>query len=77
MTTATWVIIIGLAIIAEIIITYYLFRWIFSVKRQLWNQRQTINVLIRIAKKLGIDEYDEQLQDIGMRNNNPNNSQLK
>lgn len=34
-------------------ISYFLFRWIFSVKRQLWNQQATIKLLIMLVEKQG------------------------
>lgn len=36
-------------------IAYFLFRWIFEVKKQLWNQKQMVKLLCIIAKKLGED----------------------
>lgn len=70
-------IIIGVfALIFLIAIIYYFYRWIFSIKRQLWNQKQQINLLVRIAEKLGVDENDDQLQSIKELNNNSDNSKL-
>lgn len=77
MELSTIIIIIGISIVIWLIVSYYFLRWIFSIKRQLWNQKQTINILIRIAEKLGIDEYDSQLRDIHYKNNNPDDSPLK
>jgi hypothetical protein len=52
--TSTLVIYILLAIVVLLAISYFLFRWIFSMKRQLWNQRQQITLLIKIAEKIGV-----------------------
>lgn len=57
-------------------ILYYLLRFIFDVKRQLWNQKQQINILIKIATKLGVDENDDQLLDIKHKNNMKSNDNL-
>jgi hypothetical protein len=60
----------GLIILVVLIVVYYyLARWVFSIKRQLWNQQQQINLLIRIAQKLGVSENDDQIADIRERNN--------
>ncbi len=42
-----------ISIIVWLVISFYFFRWTFSVKRQLWNQRQMIYILIKMAEKLG------------------------
>jgi len=47
-----------IGIIVLLGIAYYFYRWIFSIKRQLWNQKQQINLLIKIAEKLGVDPDD-------------------
>ncbi len=52
--TSTLVIYVMLAIVVLLAISYFLFRWIFSMKRQLWNQRQQITLLIKIAEKIGV-----------------------
>lgn len=49
--------IIGL--ILAIVVMYNLYRWIFSVKRQLWNQKMQIELLIIIAEKLGADTNND------------------
>lgn len=67
-----WV--VGIAV--SIGIAYFFTRWVFSIKRQLWNQKQQINLLVRIAKKLGVDENDEQLKAIIESNNNPSDENL-
>lgn len=48
--------VIALAIL--ITAAYFGYRWIFSINRQLWNQRQQISLLIKIAEKLGVSEDD-------------------
>lgn len=59
-------------------IAYYFWRWIFSIKRQLWNQKQQINLLIKIAEKLGASEdYDGEFQRIKDHNNFGKDSELK
>lgn len=55
-----------IAIVAFIItmaICYYIFRWIFSIKRQLWNQRQIIMLLSAIALKLA-PEHEKDIEEI-------------
>lgn len=58
---------LGLAI--GLLTTYSLWRWIFSIKRQLWNQQQQINLLLKIAEKLGVDPFET--ATIKYENNNP------
>jgi hypothetical protein len=59
-------------------IAYYLYRWIFSIKRQLWNQKQQINLLIKIAEKLGASEdFDGEIKKIKFQNNHSKDSELK
>jgi hypothetical protein len=62
---------IALAVIfgtgAIITISYFVTRWIFDIKKQLWNQKQQINLLVMIAEKLGADEY--KLKTIHYENN--------
>jgi hypothetical protein len=72
----TWLLIIVAGIALWIVVTYYLLRFVFSIKRQLWNQRQQINILIRIAEKLGVNTDDEQLSNIQTRNNNKDDEQI-
>lgn len=56
----TFLYIFGLAIALIIVLAfcYYFTRWIFSMKRQLWNQKQQIRLLIMIAEKLGVPAQD-------------------
>ena len=51
----------AIAFAAVLASTYYIWRWIFSIKRQLWNQKQQLNVLLKIAEKLGVDPYDKEM----------------
>lgn len=67
---STYAIAIGIGIIAFFAIAYYFYRWIFSINRQLWNQRQQINILLKIAEKLGVDSNDSELMTIRYENNN-------
>lgn len=64
----------AIGLIIFIWILYYFYRWIFSIKRQLWNQRQQLNILIGIAKKLEIDE--DNLNEIYEMNNHGEDSKL-
>lgn len=34
-------------------ISYFWYRFVFSIKRQLWNQKQMLIILIKIAEKSG------------------------
>ena len=61
----------AMAIGVTIVILYFFLRWVFDVKRQLWNQKQQINLLIKIALKLGANENDDQLSTIWDQNNKP------
>ena len=63
-----YIIVGGLAVIVIIAISYYWFRWIFSIKKQLWNQQQQINLLIKIAEKLGVND-DSEVKTIRYLNN--------
>ena len=72
----TYVIIAGIALIIVLAISYYLWRWIFSIKRQLWNQKQQINILLKIAEKLGVDMNGSEVSAINYKNNNSDNSNL-
>jgi len=56
MDTAPLIVIIIVGLALWIAICYFGFRWIFSLKRQLWNQRQTLKLLIMIAEKQGVDK---------------------
>jgi hypothetical protein len=48
---------------AYIIIAYFLFRWIFAVKRQMWNQKEQLLLLSKIAEKLEVDpKYIEDMK---------------
>lgn len=51
--TLLWISLI--ALILGIVVMYFLFRWIFEIQRQLWNQKTTIDILIKIAEKQGVD----------------------
>lgn len=54
METSTWVIVSIVTLVLFITLSYFFFRFIFSMKRQLWNQKQQINLLIMIAEQLGV-----------------------
>lgn len=58
--TSSIVLIAILFLCLWITIAYFFIRWVLSIKRQLWNQKAQINVLIKIAEKLGVpkDEID-------------------
>jgi uncharacterized membrane protein required for colicin V production len=59
----------AIAIGVIIIIFYFFLRWIFEIKKQLWNQKQQINLLILIAMKLVDDESKNQISAIWEENN--------
>ena len=73
----TYIIIFGIGLIIFLSIAYYFYRWIFSIKRQLWNQKQQINLLLKIAEKLGVDMQDSDILTIKYNNNNKDDSALK
>jgi hypothetical protein len=78
MDISNYIAIAVIAIAIFLAIAYYFYRWIFSIKRQLWNQKQQINLLIKIAEKLGASEdYDGEMQAIKFHNNNGKDSELK
>lgn len=64
----TYAIAIGIGIFAFFAIAYYLYRWIFSIERQLWNQKMQIELLIIIAEKLGADTNNEDFQRLKQSN---------
>lgn len=64
----TYAIAIGIGIFAFFAIVYYLYRWIFSIERQLWNQKMQIELLIIIAEKLGADTNNEDFQRLKQSN---------
>lgn len=73
---STVVLVSVLIIIAAIAFTCLLLRWIFKIKRQVWMQKQQINLLIKIAEKLGVSPDDDQLENIRKRNNSPHDEHL-
>lgn len=68
-----YLLVAAVAVSLIIAIYYYLLRWVFSMKRQLWNQKAQINLLIKIAEKLGVQE---ELSDIKARNNSSSDEHL-
>ena len=58
---------VGLLLV--LIIGYYFIRWVFNIKRQLWNQQATITLLLRIAEKQGVTGED--IVQIKEQNNLP------
>ena len=59
----------AMAIGVTIILFYFFLRQIFEIKKQLWNQKQQINLLILIAMKLVDDESKNQISAIWEENN--------
>lgn len=57
-----------IALSVLIVIYYFVTRWIFSIRRQLWNQKQQINLLVKIARQLGVTDVEE-LSMIQEKNN--------
>ena len=55
--------------IVILFLTALFLRWVFSVKRQLWNQKQQINLLVKIAEKLGVPNDDNMEKLSGLNNN--------
>lgn len=53
MSEQAYIFIIIVAIVLFFAISYFWYRFIFSMKRQLWNQKQTLLILIKIAEKSG------------------------
>lgn len=49
----------AILLILLLVISYFWYRFVFSIKRQLWNQKQTLNILIKIAQKSGAITADE------------------
>ena len=45
-----------LASIVGIIITYFIFRWIFSVDKMIFQNKSIINLLMLIARQQGVTE---------------------
>ncbi len=65
---ATYILLFFVAV-AILAINYFFIRWVFDIKKQLWNQKQQINLLIKIAEKLGVDRYNDGLDEIQRKNN--------
>jgi uncharacterized membrane protein YdjX (TVP38/TMEM64 family) len=63
--TLLWISLI--ALLLGIAIMYFLFRWIFEIQRQLWNQKTVIDLLIKIAEKHGVDS--DFLSNVQEKNN--------
>lgn len=67
MEPSTWVIAVAVGAVVTFFIFYFFFTYTFSMRRQLWNQKKQITLLIMIAKKLGCT--GEELETIDVRNN--------
>jgi|GEM_PF-5792146 len=66
---------IGAGLLIGLVAAFYYFnRWVFSMKRQLWNQKQQIRLLIMIAEKLGVPSSETSV--IKEKNDNPNDAYL-
>lgn len=60
----------GIGFIVLLVLVYYFTRFIFSIKRQLWNQKQTIELLLMLVEKqCGVTDLTSTIRE---RNNNPN-----
>lgn len=57
----------AIGLVAMLVLYFFITRWVFSMKRQLWNQKQQINLLVKIAQQLGVKE---DLSAIEEKNNN-------
>lgn len=57
-----YIVVAAVSLAILFLLGYYFVQWAFDVKRQLWNQKQTILILIRAARRLG--ESDEELERI-------------
>lgn len=60
--TPGYVVIVILGIILLIAISYYWVRFLFSIKRQLWNQKKSLYLLSKIAEKSGAISSEEAKQ---------------
>jgi predicted Holliday junction resolvase-like endonuclease len=67
--TSTIVIIAVVALAILIVCLYFFYRYVFSIERQLWNQKQTIELLLRLVEKQ--EGNSEHLDYIRAANNNP------
>lgn len=63
------------AIVLIVAIWISIIRWVYKIKRQLWIQKQQLNVLLKIAEKLGVN-VDAEMVSIKEKNNNPDDHQL-
>lgn len=61
METSSLVIVIVVSVALILVITYFWTRFVFSMKRQLWNQQQQISLLIKIANKLGVHPSETEI----------------
>lgn len=67
MEPSTWVLVIIVSSVITFFIFYFFFTYTFSMRRQLWNQKKQIALLVMIARKLGCQS--EELDTIEVRNN--------
>jgi hypothetical protein len=54
----TYVMFLKAGVFSYIFIAFYVYRWIFSVRRQLWMQRQQLSILLKIADRLKVNDED-------------------
>lgn len=69
MNTNELLVIYAGALVAFFIGMYYFLRFVFSLKRQLWNQQATIKLLIMLVEKqLGVSEEVAHLKELNSKN---------
>lgn len=55
---STYLIFGAIALILFLVISYFWYRFVFSMKRQLWNQRMIVFLLARLAQKDNAIDHD-------------------
>jgi hypothetical protein len=58
-----YIVLVTIGTVLLFFIAYYWNRYVFSIKRQLWNQRMTVFLLAKIAEKSGAIN-DKQAEEI-------------
>ena len=73
--TSTTILIAVAALAVWLTLLFFFLRFTYRIKRQVWNQKQQITLLMMIAHKLGVPESDMEI--IKARNDNPDDELLK
>jgi hypothetical protein len=58
MPVGVFVFVLIAIIVLSIVLTAFFLRFVFRIKRQLWNQEQQLTILLKMADKLGVDKEE-------------------